>query len=162
MRRLVLPLLAALSVAACASEPTHYQPAAKPGAVGFSEMQIEPGRYRITFRGGPGAPPEQVTDYALLRAAELALAQGYDWFQVYDRRVGAVGGGDGPTIGLGIGGMNFGRHSAVGGSVGTGFDLGGGPELASTIEVVFGRGPKPPAPNAYDAHEVRRTIGARA
>lgn len=162
MRRLALSLLAALSLAACASEPTRYQPAAGPSAVGFTDMQIEPGRYRITFRGGPGAPPEQVADYALLRAADIALAQGYDWFQVYDRQTGQVGGDYGPTVDIGFGGMNFGHHSAVGGSVGTGFDLGRGAALAATIEVVFGKGPKPPGVDVYDARAVRSSIGARA
>ena len=42
------------------AQPTLYQAAAGPQAVGYSEYRIEPGRYRITFRGGPGAPPEQV------------------------------------------------------------------------------------------------------
>lgn len=162
MKRLLLPVLATLALTACASAPTRYQPAVTPSAVGFSDMQIEPGRYRITFRGGPGAPPEQVSDYALLRAADLALAQGYDWFEVYSQRTGVVAENAGPTIGVGIGGRSFGHHSAVGGDVGTGFDLGGGPSVASTIEVVFGHGPKPPRLTAYDARDVRRSIGARA
>ena len=85
MKRLILPALAALTLAACATEPTHFQPSNGRQAVGFSEMRIEPGRYRVTFQGGPGAPPEQVQDYALLRAANLALADGYDWFRITDR-----------------------------------------------------------------------------
>ena len=39
-----------------ATAPTLYGPAVRPDAVGFSEYRIEPGRVRITFRGGPGAP----------------------------------------------------------------------------------------------------------
>src|SRR4051812_39817541 len=85
MKRLILPALAALTLSACATEPTTYQPAAGRSGVGFSEMRIEPGRYRVTFQGGPGAPPAQVEDYALLHAADLAVAEGYDWFRVTDR-----------------------------------------------------------------------------
>ncbi len=156
MKRLILPALAALSLAACATAPTLYQPAIGPQAVGFSEYRLEPGRYRITFRGGPGAPIEQVTDFALLRAADLALADGYDWFRVADRFV--EGRPDrGPRVGLGVGG-----GSSVGVGLGTSFNLGGGPSLSTSVEVMMGRGPRPPGMDVYDAREVRRAIGARA
>ncbi|RAK61578.1 hypothetical protein DJ021_18120 [Phenylobacterium hankyongense] len=164
-RRLILPVLAALALSACASAPTRYQPAAGPQAVGYSEYRIEPGRYRITFRGGPGAGIEQVSDYALLRAADLAIAEGYDWFRVSDRFVRQAGPDNGPRLGLGVGGGSgsFNRHggSAVGLGLGTSFNLGGGPSLAATLEVMMGRGPKPPGADVYDARGVRRGIGTR-
>src|SRR6516164_7347777 len=94
MKRLLPAAFAALALAACTT-PTVYQPASGPDAVGFSEYRIEPGRYRVFFHGGSGAPPERVMDLALLRAAELTLAGGYDWFRVSDRMVRAVGGGYG-------------------------------------------------------------------
>ena len=78
MKRLFLAAAASLALSACATAPTLYQASNGPQAVGYSEYRIEPGRYRITFRGGPGAPAQQVADYALLRAADLALAEGYD------------------------------------------------------------------------------------
>lgn len=164
MKRLILPALTALSLslAACATAPTVYQPASAANAIGYSEYRIEPGRYRVTFQGGSGAPPEQVMDFAIMRAADLALTEGYDWFRVSDRFMRATGGGSsGPTISLGIGGASFGRHSSVGGGVGTGFDLGGGNSGASaaTIEVFMGKGPKPVGVDVYDAHAVRRTLG---
>jgi hypothetical protein len=128
--------------------------------VGFSEYRIEPGRYRITFRGGPGAPPEQVSDYAIRRAADLALADGYDWFRVTDRVIAGAAPDQGPRVSLGLGGGNYGWHSGVGVGVGTSFNLGPGPALAATIEVVMGHGPKPADPGAYDARGVSRTVGA--
>lgn len=158
MKRLILPALAALTLGACETpQPTVYQPVAGPQAVGFSEMRIEPGRYRVTFRAGPGAPPVQAQDYALRRAADLTVADGYDWFRVYGRDMGWRG-GDGPRIGLGIGGASFGRSSAVGGSVGTGFNLGGGPAPVATLEVVMGKGARPPGPDVYDARGVQQTM----
>lgn len=160
MQRLILAAVAALLLAACATAPTVYQPALGPQAVGYSEYRIEPGRYRITFRGGPGAPPQQVSDYALLRAAELAIADGYDWFKVADRFM--EGRGDrGPRLGVGVGGTDFGHHSAVGLGLGTSFNLGGGPSLATTIEVVMGRGERPRGLDTYDARAIRRTLGER-
>jgi hypothetical protein len=161
MKRTLLIALGALTLASCETAPTHYQPAPGPHAVGFSEMQVEPGRYRVTFRGGPGAPPDQVQDYALLRAADLALAQGYDWFQVTARSMHPIGGG-GPYLSFGIGGASFGRHSATGVGVSSGTDLSGGPALETTLDVIMGRGPKPADPQVYDARGVRRTVGPRA
>lgn len=161
IKRLVIPALAALSVAACASAPTLYQPATGPNAVGFSDYRIESDRFRVTFRGGPGAPPEQVADYALLRAADIALAQGYDWFRVTDRIMRQAAPDNGPRLSLGTGGADFGRHSAVGVGIGTSFNLGGGPALAQTIEVLMGRGPKPAGADVYDPREIRRAVGAR-
>jgi hypothetical protein len=159
MKRLVLSALAALAVSACATAPTVYQPASGPTAIGYSEYRIEPGRYRVTFRGGPGASAEQVTDFAIVRAAELALADGYDWFRISDRLVSQVAPNNGPQVSLGFGGMSYGHHSATGVGVGTGFDLGGGAALAATLEVFMGRGPKPEGVDVYDARAVRRTLG---
>jgi len=161
MTRLILSLAAALSLAACATAPTVYQPSAGPQAVGYSEYRIEPGRYRITFRGGPGAPPQQISDYALLRAADLAIADGYDWFRVADRFM--EGRPDtSPRMSIGIGGASFGRHSAVGVGVNQGFSLGGGPAVASTIEVVMGKGDRPRGTDIYDARALRQNLGGRA
>lgn len=160
MKRLALLSLAALSLAACAT-PTVYQPSARPGAVGYSEYRLEPGRYRVTFHGGNGASPQQVMDYALIRAADLAIAEGYDWFRVSDRFVRGEG-GRGPDLSLGVGGMSFGRHSATGVGVGTGFDLSGGPQMEATIEVMMGRGPKPAGLDVYDARALRATLGRPA
>jgi hypothetical protein len=165
MKPPVLAVLAALTLAACATTPTVYQPASSQSAVGYSEYRIEPGRYRVTFQGGSGAPPEQVMDFAIMRAADLALADGYDWFRISDRFLRRTGGSSGPRISLGVGGMDFGRRSSVGVGVGTGFDLGGGGSggaSAATIEVFMGRGPKPDGVDVYDAHAVRRTLGRPA
>lgn len=160
MKRLLIPAFAALLLAGCATAPTLYQPAVGPSAVGFSEYRIEPGRYRITFRGGPGAPIAQVSDYALLRAAELAQADGYDWFRVSDRFVAGSGPQRSSGLSLGVGGGNYGYRSGVGVGLGTSFNL-GGPSVASTIEVMMGRGAKPSDADVYDARAVRAEIGPR-
>jgi hypothetical protein len=160
MRAAAFAVLAALSVAACATAPTRYQPVG-PGGVGYSELRIEPDRYRVTFQGGPGAPPQQVQDFALLRAADLALAGGYDWFRVVDRTTRATG-YSGASLSVGVGGMSFGRHGAAGVGVGTGLPLSGGASLQASLEVLMGKGPRPPGEDVYDARGVRESIGPRA
>jgi hypothetical protein len=100
-----------------------------------------------------------VEDYALRRAADLTLAEGYDWFRVYGRDV-AYNRSNGPKVGLSVGGVSFGRRSAVGGSVSQGFDLGGGPSITASLEVTMGKGPRPSTPDAYDARGVQQSIRA--
>lgn len=152
-----LPAAAAcLALSACETATT-YQAATTPNAVGYSEQRLEPGRYRVTFQGGEGSP-QQVQDYALLRAAQITLRDGYDWFRITDRYSDARPPRSGTTVS--IGGASFGRHSGVG--VGTSFDLSGGPIVNTTLEVMMGHGPKPAAPDAYDAHDVVAEIGPRA
>lgn len=164
MKRLVLSALAALSLAACAT-PTVYQAATGPGAVGYSEFRIEPGRYRVMFRGGSSASQRQVMDYALVRAAELTLAEGYDWFRVSDRSVDvSSGGSSGPRFSFGVGGGSWGHSGGVGMGVGTTFgDTGyGGGSPTASLEVFMGRGPKPPGLDVYDARAVRSSLGGGA
>lgn len=160
MTRLIAPALAALALAACQTVPTVYQPATGPQAVGYSEYRIEPGRYRVIFQGGPGAPAQYVTDLALLRAADLALAEGYDWFRVTDRFL--QGRPDrGPRIGLGVGGGDYGYRSGFSVGTSTSFSLGGGPSVAATLEVIMGKGARPTGVDIYDARALRQTLGAR-
>jgi hypothetical protein len=161
MRRLVLSSALVLALAACAT-PTVYQAATPRAAVGYSEMRIEPGRYRVTFQGGGGAPAAQVADFALLRAAELTLRDGYDWFRVTDRVGDRTPPRSGAQVSIGTGGGSFGEHGGVGLGLGTTFDLSGGPAVAHTLEIVMGRGAKPDEADAYDARAVSREIGARA
>ena len=163
MRRLTTIIALCAALGACATAPTVYGPATSAQGVGFSEMRIEPGRYRVTFRGGSGAPMTQVSDYALLRAAELTLADGYEWFRVVDRYVAQSGYDSGPRVSVGAGGGSGGYSSGVGVGVGTSFNLGGGPALTQTIEVIMGRGQQPPSATGqvYDAADVQRTIRAR-
>ncbi len=165
----LLPIAAALAataaLAACATAPTRYQPALTYNGVGFSEQQIESDRYRVTYRGGGGAPVAQVNDYALLRAADLTLGSGFDWFIVDQRYTEAAGGAadSGPRFNVGIGSSSFGRSSAFGVGLGTSFGVGGsGRALATTLEVRMGRGAKPTSFDSYDAREVKARIAPRA
>ena len=146
-----------LALAACAT-PTVFAPAARPGAPGYVETRIEHDRWRVTFRGGSDADQRRVEDLTLLRAAQLTLSQGYDWFRVTQRYADAEP-PRGPTLSVGASSDNYGRHG--GGSFGVGvggIPLGGGPLFAQTLEIVMGKGDPPREPDAYDAHDIVRSI----
>ncbi len=83
MYRIVIPALLAALLAACA-QATPYQPARD--GYGFSEQRIEANRYRITFSGNAVTPQQVVDDYMLFRAAEITLRDGYDYFEIADKR----------------------------------------------------------------------------
>jgi hypothetical protein len=73
-------------LAACAT-PTPYQPNT-PGHAssgGYSEIRVEPDRWRVTFTGNSLTSRETVEAYLLFRSAELTVQQGYDWFSIVDR-----------------------------------------------------------------------------
>jgi hypothetical protein len=160
MRTALLLSLALLGLAACASKPTVYQPAAGPTAVGYAETPIERDRWRISFRGGTGAGAQRVGDLAMQRAADLTLAKGYDWFRVTDRETEGQGAGVRPSLSFGLGGSDFYGRSAVGAGGGIGLDFTNlGQSITVTVEVLMGRGPAPREPDAYDAREVRRSFG---
>jgi len=164
MKRVLIIAAASLSLAACAT-PTVYAPSTgAPSSVGFTDYRIETGRYRVSYTGGGGAPMAQVADYALLRAAEVALRDGYDWFRVIERsdrtiRAGGPGGGPRMSVGVGSGGGGWRRRGGVSVGVGTSFDLSGGPALSRTLEVMAGKGPVPKDRDVYDARDIVRVIG---
>lgn len=162
--RTLVFLAAAATLSACASAPT-YTPAARQGGAGYSEQRIESNRYTVTYRANGSANADLLSDYALLRAADVTLQAGREWFWV-DRRTlddnNAYA--RGPSVGIGVGGGSWGHHS--GGSVGVGINIplgnGGGPQARSaTLDIRFGEGPKPDDANAYDARETAANLRSR-
>lgn len=163
MKRLTLPILAvsALALSACASLAP-YGPQRGPGGQGFVEQRIESDRWRVTYNGV--GQHGTVHDYALLRAAELAVANDYQWFEVVQswtdgRHDGA--GGIRPRVSIGAGSSSWGRYRASGVGVGLGFDLSGPQPTSTTLEVVMGRGPRPDGPAVYSARGVIEAMTVR-
>lgn len=165
MLRTLLLAAALVSMAACASTPPPYAPAASATGAGYSETQIESGRYFVTYRAGGPADATLVQDYALLRAAELTLQNGREWFWVDRRSLDeASSEATGPRIGVGVGAGSYGGHTSGGVGVGLSFPIGGqsGPRAQSaTLEIRFGQGPKPDDANAYDASSTAASLRAR-
>ena len=162
--RLMTALLCAAALSACASTPV-YQPAPASGGAGYSETQVEANRFFVTYRAPDGAEASRLHDYALLRAAELTLERGGDWFWVDRRTMDAVNARRGSSVGVGVGAGSWGGRSGGGVSVGLNFPLGGGGgERASavTLEIRIGEGAKPDAANAYNARETAANLRAQA
>lgn len=49
---------------------------------GFNEVKLDDRVYQITFKGNAYTSGQRVADFSLLRAAELALENGYPYFAV--------------------------------------------------------------------------------
>ena len=80
-------LAAVLTGLSACETATPYQPLspAHAGAGGYSDHQIEATRFQVAFNGNAVTSRETVERYLLFRAAELTLAQGYDWFEAEGR-----------------------------------------------------------------------------
>ncbi len=74
-----------LSLCACAeiNAPVAYGP--RSNGVGYADERIGKDTYRVSFEGDRHTPRQLVERYALLRAAEVALAAGHSHFAVIDR-----------------------------------------------------------------------------
>jgi hypothetical protein len=159
MIRIACAALMFCAVLAGCVTPTPYGPAARPGGPGYAETAIESNRYRVTFNANAGGR-QRAEDFALRRAAELTLQQGYDWF-IVDQRYGASDryGGSQMSVGVGVG--SFGRRTGVSVGSSVGVPLGGGPPATATLEIRLGRGPKPESVQAYDARAVLQSLAGR-
>src|ERR1700749_4030894 len=83
---LALAVALAATLAGCAT-PTPYPPisAGSASSGGYSEVRVEPNRWRVTFAGNSLTSRGTVEGYLLFRAAELTVQQGFDWFSIVDR-----------------------------------------------------------------------------
>lgn len=155
----------------CATQ-TPYQPASTRGDYGYTETPLTDNRYRVSFNGNAVTPSETTQDYALLRAAELTLQKGYDWFELANR---ATDRKERSTT-SGGGGIEFPGETAVVQRCGMlscetvvsstpGFSTGADvattttrAEYASSLEIVMGRKPMPSSVDAYDARQLADTL----
>lgn len=188
-RKIMLAALASgtLMVAGCATETT-FRPATGHGfeRQGYSERQIEPGRFLVSFAGNSVTSRDTVERYLFFRAAQLTLEQGYDYYVMADRDTklqsrtyatpgiggpwgyGGFGGYWGPSwnfYGRGYGWRRFGGGFGYGGFGGFGgfgddFDVQTIDRFQANAEIVMRHGPIPQGDiRAFDAHKVVETVG---
>ena len=76
--------LAVTVLAACETGPV-YKPRGPGENVGYTDLQLTPTRYRVTFSGNNSTRRDDVENNLLRRAAEVTLANGYTHF-AFDTR----------------------------------------------------------------------------
>lgn len=157
----VIPALALM--AACATTPV-YGPAKSERSEGYLSQQIETGRHRVSYTD---KDPVRARNMALLRASEITLTEGKDWFEITNETVDSEGsrsGGGGTSVSIGGSSGSYGRSSGVGLGVGIALPLGGGSsgKVTHTMEIVTGAGPKPDKAEAYDARSVDMNLRVTA
>jgi len=165
-----------LALAGCETA-TPYQPLTRSGTSsgGYSDIQIEPNRFRVSFAGNSMTSRETVETYLLYRAAQLTVDHGFDWFRMADRNTEKHSStyisepfGPGPW---GYWGPVWRYHGRFGWRSWDPFW--GDPFWDRTIdvqtinryeavaEIVTGRGPKPDEARAFDARAVLGNLGPR-
>lgn len=159
MKRFLLlpPAAIAMGLAACAPTPTAYGPAAAMSSgVGYEDLRIENDRWRVIFTGGPGASRAEVERLALRRAADLTLANGYEWFNVVDRRFEQEGDNRSPVRVGGSAGRTFGSGGFRASGIGLGVSFSPAQERRTivSLEIIAGSGPQPEG--AYEAAVLAR------
>ncbi|WP_156955896.1 CC0125/CC1285 family lipoprotein [Solidesulfovibrio alcoholivorans] len=75
MNKFLAMALGVVMVAGCASP---YQSHGLGG--GYDDIALAPNIYRVSFRGNGYTSMERAKDYALLRAAEITISNGYQFF----------------------------------------------------------------------------------
>ena len=167
MKTKIMLVLAVLIMAGCASQPDYRQ--AKKGGFGYTESKLSDTQYRVHFKA-KGSDKGKAMDYAMLRAAELTLLEGYDWFVVTDREtlvdketVQAT-----PNAGFsqryarvtecGVLTCRTSYHPTT--QFETGVFVGGSQqsEIESILSIEMGKGTRPASATSFDAREVRDNL----
>ena len=167
MKTKIMLVLAILIMAGCASQPDYRQ--AKKGGFGYTESKLSDTQYRVHFKA-KGSDKGKAMDYAMLRAAELTLLEGYDWFVVTDREtlVDKETVQTTPTAGFsqryarvtecGVLTCRTSYHPTT--QFETGVFVGGSQqsEIQSILSLEIGKGTRPTSATSFDAREVRDNL----
>ena len=167
MKTKIMLVLAVLIMAGCASQPDYRQ--AKKGGFGYTESKLSDTQYRVHFKA-KGSDKGKAMDYAMLRAAELTLLEGYDWFVVTDREtlvdketVQAT-----PTAGFsqryarvtecGVLTCRTSYHPTTQFETGVFVGSSQQSEIESILSIEMGKGTRPASATSFDAREVRDNL----
>ncbi len=162
-----------LTLGACASTPD-YVAADSASDYGHYTRKISDDRYRVNYNGRRSTDLQDARDYAMLRAAELTLNKGYDWFQIIDRETSTIESRE-PEMRIGFG-YEQARHVETRCGVlsctqysrparYTNMQIDNRrPETrhSHSIEIQMGKGKVPENGNYYDAKAVAESIGETA
>lgn len=159
--------IAVVVMMGCASQPDYRE--ASNGGFGYTESQLSDTQYRVHFKA-KGTDKGKAMDYAMLRAAELTLLEGYDWFVVTDREtmVDKETVETSPQMGFsqrytrvtdcGVISCRTSYHPST--QFETGIYVGGSQksEIESILSIEMGKGTRPTGATSFDAREVRNNL----
>ncbi|RJS92944.1 hypothetical protein [Salinisphaera sp. Q1T1-3] len=155
--RLVAVSLLGLLLSACASGPA-YRPAPQPGDYGYRDTMLTSEQFRVSFSGSDGTARETVENFALFRAADVALSQGAERFRVVSRDTSPITAYNdfGPSANVGYG---YGFGAPYWGT-GIGYSTGGRSETRYETVLMIQIGPDVPddGPNVYDASQIKHNL----
>jgi hypothetical protein len=171
---LVAAIGLSLGLAACETA-TPYQPLQRGSKVsgGYTDQKLDADHFQVTFAGNTDTSRATVESYLLYRAAELTVAQGYDWFETVQRstdRMKRTYVDPDPFYGPGYA---WGYFRPYWNYWGPGYGWAGwGPywgadiqtvqKFQATAEIALHHGPKPPGnPRGLDARQVLSNLGPK-
>lgn len=142
-------------LAGCASGPV-YRPAAEPGDYGYRDTMLTTQQYRVSFDGDYGTARETVENFALFRAADLALAHGDDYFRVVSRQTSPITENSqfGPTASIGYGwGYPF-----WGTGIGYSTNSVSRTRYETVLQIQIGPDVPDQGPTIYDARQIKQNL----
>jgi len=84
-------MAAVLALSACSSTPvavpTPYKASVTKEGYGYSSVQLSDNEYRVLFKATDETPADKVQEYALQRAGQIAMKQGYQYLAIVKTNV---------------------------------------------------------------------------
>ncbi|WP_404409492.1 hypothetical protein LG272_02715 [Pseudidiomarina marina] len=162
--------LASLVLVGCSSQPDYRK--AEGSGYGYQETKISDTQYRVSFKAR-GSDKTKAMDYALLRAAEVTLENGYDWFVVTHRETLIDRERVSPESSIGYTSSNdmvtrCGLISCTTthyprDTFSAGVHIGGrkSSEIESIVEIKIGKGTRPDTDYSFNALEVKENLSPK-
>lgn len=153
--KMIVVALVLMALGGCTSQSAYK--AAKGDSSGYKEIALSENHYRVQFKVN-GSAHGTARKYVLMRAAELTIAQGYDWFVVEKRTTRTLNEPDPfdsntrPVITRNCGLLGCRTQAEL---PPRSIDI-PNTETLAIMEIRMGRGVRPEK-ESYDAREIRET-----
>ena len=163
--KMLAMIITAVMLTACASSSVYKE--ARGSGFGYQDSALSETQHRISYKSR-GNDSGKAHDLAMLRAAELTLLKGYDWFEVLDRetikdkseRSGAsMGISQRTEVTESCGLLGCKRTTRPSREYSMGVDVGNDRDSVERhLEILLGNGVRPNKSQVYNATEVRENI----
>lgn len=156
-KRLLGLVLICLVLVGCASGPV-YRPAVKPGDFGYRDTQLTSQHFRVSFAGDDNTARETVENFALYRAADVALSHGADRFMLTSQQTSPVTETTdfGPTASVGYGW----GYPYWGTGIGYSSNIVSDTRYETVLQILIGPEVPEQGPNVYNAIQIKKNLSA--